>query len=492
MFAGCSAYDASLLTLKRAQPDAAVDGGHMQVDAGVDPAECMGSGELMCSRPNADATCVDAACLIVRCREPFLDCDGLAGNGCESTLDTPQHCGACRSNCLRAHVAHARCDLEAENGPCFIDHSCPIGAVDCRDGDARNGCESGFADCDGKPQNGCETSLRTLTDCGSCGAACTSVDSEVSCETGACVKLGCAEGFGDCNGDGCESLVADPSHCGECGNVCPPQTPMCHGGRCTRSTCAPGTADCDEESENDCETSLEAVASCGFCSVACGPYPNAEPGCTDGTCTISGCDDGFANCDAARDNGCEVDLRDPLTCGRCGNDCSGLPNVASAACTEGECADLVCEDGWDDCDGNSANGCEQSLSSAAHCGGCNQPCERDNAVTVCSAGSCAVSSCSGQFDDCNGQAEDGCEAALDSDDHCGTCGNACEVGTSCQGGGCGCAAGGGCPDNTECCGSACVNTRSDCFPWPCIPGTRADRANCGGCGVECPLYCCLI
>jgi hypothetical protein len=57
--------------------------------------------------------------------------------------------------------------------------------------------------------------------------------------------------------------------------------------------------------------------------------------------------------------------------------------------------------------------------------------------------------------------------------------------------GCGCSAG-MCPDGAECCNGACVNTHADCFPWPCIPGTTADRANCGACGQSCGLFCCLI
>jgi hypothetical protein len=492
LVAACSTYDASLLQAKRARPDASIDGGHVDVDAGNPSTECIGSGALMCARPNADATCVAATCLIVRCREPYLDCDGLPENGCEATLDAPEHCGACRASCRRAHVAHARCDPGGEGGPCFIDHSCPLGAVDCIAGEPRNGCETGFADCDGIPSNGCETSLRTLTDCGGCAQACTSVDSEVSCETGACVKLGCSPGFGDCRGQGCESLVADPEHCGECGTACSEGASMCHGGRCTGATCASGTADCDGDTENGCETSLADVASCGFCDLGCGPYPHAQRGCSDGACTITGCDDGFANCDGVRDNGCEVDLGDPVTCGSCGNDCSALQNVASAACSDDQCSDLVCEDGWGDCDGSPANGCEQSLSSAAHCGACEKPCQLANATSSCSGGSCAISACSGQFDDCNGQAGDGCEASLDTEAHCGSCGSACGEGTICEAGGCGCGAGVGCADGAECCGNACVNTRSDCFPWPCIPGTRADKANCGGCGVDCPFYCCLI
>jgi hypothetical protein len=492
---GCSEYDASLLPVRQQRPDPPQeDAGQVEVpDSAVDPSECMGSGEAMCTRAHADAVCVDAVCLIFRCDPDWFDCDGAAANGCEATLETPEHCGACRASCQRAHVARSRCDVVSDDGPCFIDHDCKESDIACLSDDPSNGCEPGFGDCDGEFENGCETSLRTLIDCGGCGTSCTSENSEVSCATGDCVELGCAPGYGDCNERGCESLAADPMHCGLCDNACAPDESECHGGRCTSLHCDPGTADCDGVSESGCETALDTAAACGSCGVACGPYARAQAGCEQGQCTISTCDPGFADCDTDRGNGCEIDLRSTEACGACGNDCSALPHVLSAACSEeGECGDLTCEQGWADCDGASENGCEQTLSTNGHCGRCGRVCARDNATTDCSSGSCALSECNEGFDDCNGNVDDGCEAALDSDSHCGGCGNACMNGATCQDGGCACGSSAGCPMGAECCGGVCVNTRSSCFPWPCIPGTSADEANCGACGDICLGWCCLV
>jgi hypothetical protein len=100
-----------------------------------------------------------------------------------------------------------------------------------------------------------------------------------------------------------------------------------------------------------------------------------------------------------------------------------------------------------------------------------------------------ISACAEGFDDCNHMVDDGCEAALDGDANCGSCGAACKAGTVCKNGGCACGTNAGCDNGTECCNGACVDTHSACFPWPCIPGTKRDSNNCGGCGVQC-AFCC--
>jgi hypothetical protein len=45
-------------------------------------------------------------------------------------------------------------------------------------------CATGFGDCDGKPENGCETDLTTNDNCGSCTNMCT--DAPVSCKNKVC------------------------------------------------------------------------------------------------------------------------------------------------------------------------------------------------------------------------------------------------------------------------------------------------------------------
>jgi hypothetical protein len=66
---------------------------------------------------------------------------------------------------------------------------------------------------------------------------------------------------------------------------------------------------------------------------------------------------------------------------------------AYATCGAQSCAISSCQGTWDDCDGRNENGCEVDLaSSTTHCGGCNDPCLM---FEVCCNGSCCDGSCCG-------------------------------------------------------------------------------------------------
>ncbi len=91
-------------------------------------------------------------------------------------------------------------------------------------------CAPGFGNCDGTPQNGCESLLDIdPKNCGACGTVCVNG----TCEAGSCE---CSAGFADCNDegeDGCEALLEIASeHCGACGR-------SCLGGPCAEGRCAP-------------------------------------------------------------------------------------------------------------------------------------------------------------------------------------------------------------------------------------------------------------
>jgi hypothetical protein len=224
----------------------------------------------------------------------------------------------------------------------------------------------------------------------------------------------------------------------------------------------------------------------------CGPYPNAQAACTDGECAIGDCESGAADCDGDLANGCETDLvSNAMHCGGCGNDCNALPHVESATCGANSCTGFMCEPGFGDCDGRPDNGCEQPLNTLAHCGACGAECAPDNAIAECDTGTCSVTSCVPGTEECNGETSDGCEADLESRDHCGRCNNKCPSGATCNNGGCGCGGAGDCPQGFECCGGSCIDVRSTCVWWPCIPGTSRDMNHCGACGEECfRLACC--
>ncbi|MFO0565281.1 MAG: hypothetical protein U0263_06440 [Polyangiaceae bacterium] len=122
---------------------------------------CSGTSCAPCSTPNATAGCTKAGCSIAACNAGHADCDGERANGCEvSTADDPAHCGACGHACSTAG-----------------------GSAKCVAGVCATACDQGRADCDGQPENGCETEL--LTDaqhCGACGHDCQGT----SCSVGLC------------------------------------------------------------------------------------------------------------------------------------------------------------------------------------------------------------------------------------------------------------------------------------------------------------------
>nr|MBK7069260.1 hypothetical protein [Deltaproteobacteria bacterium] len=108
-----------------------------------------------------------------------------------------------------------------------------------------------------------------------------------------------------------------------------------------------------------------------------------------GRCGLD-CATGFADCDANRANGCEVDTRASAEhCGACGRSCRAAPTRRRPA--RRGCGGVRTA-GFADCDANPANGCEAStLTSAEHCGGCGMAC----ASGVCAAGRCgSLTTCS--------------------------------------------------------------------------------------------------
>jgi hypothetical protein len=389
-------------------------------------------------------------------------------------------------------VERHSCVSEGEFRRCVIAKDGTEADTGCTPIAPETGCAPGFGDCDASSENGCETPLDTLTDCGGCGTSCATDATESACEDGRCVFVGCAPGFGNCGGEGCQPLLEDPDHCGGCGDRCPPPRSHCAGGRCTSLECAPGTADCDGNDNNGCEADLTSASTCAGCELSCGPYPNAEAGCGAERCAIVGCDPGWGDCDAAVDNGCEADIAlDTQNCGDCARDCGALAHVVSASCAMGACTELECEPGWGDCDGAADTGCEQPLNTLEHCGGCGTACAPARATATCDTGTCMITACDEGFDECNGAIDDGCEADLSSTAHCGACTNACAQGVPCNGGGCGCGNDDDCPDGLTCCDGSCIGTDGSCVWWPCPPGFTRDRNNCGGCGQVCNrLACC--
>ncbi|MFO0602792.1 MAG: MXAN_6577-like cysteine-rich protein [Polyangiales bacterium] len=476
----------------------------------VDPANCGACGRACMLARAALNGCAGGACTVVRCEMGFGDCDGDATNGCELDLrGDASNCGGCGRACTFAN-AEATCAMG----------SCAMGA-----------CRRGFADCDRDPANGCEVDTATSAmNCGACGTACPSGQ---VCSAGACVTA-CSSPYATCDaGAGavrCANTASDPAHCGACGAACAlarVSVNGCAAGACAVVSCASGYGDCDAVAGNGCEADLRAsVAHCGACGRACA-LPHATPTCAGGACAVRTCEGGFADCDGAPGDGCEVDTRtdnvncgacgnacpagqvcsngacaatcaapltrctdasaadrragdscantanDPANCGRCGAACN-LDHVAVHACTAGACAVVRCAAGYADCDGDPANGCEvHTRDDSNNCGACGRACSVPNGAAGCDNGACALGGCATGFGDCNGLAVDGCETSLQSDTgNCGACGTRCPGGQVCAAGVCAAS----CGASLQTCGTGASASCAD---------TASDPLNCGACGARC-------
>jgi hypothetical protein len=308
-----------------------------------------------CTNEHGTTSCDQGECKPV-CALGWGDCDGDKRNGCETSLEsTLQSCGGCGLACINDHGT-TRC----EGGVCI-----PT-------------CDAGYRDCDRNPRNGCETDTRSsLLHCGACDRACTNSHGTTQCAGGSCVPT-CAPDYADCNGnpdDGCEThLRSSILHCGGCGLACTNAhgTTICSGGSCV-PTCAAGWGDCNGNPRDGCETDLStSTAHCGGCGMPC-LNPNGTTVCEGMQCRPT-CAPGFFDCNGNPRDGCEANLSLVETCNACtgdadcppsfycalgvckrkkalGENCTPgqAPDAPGRECLSGFCTDGVCCDG--DCTG---------------------------------------------------------------------------------------------------------------------------------------------
>ena len=303
-------------------------------------------------------------------------------------------------------------------------------------------CQAPFENCDGNfNTNGCETNTNTnQNNCGGCGRLCRPANASPACRGGSCQVASCNANFGNCDGgqgNGCETRFGSLANCQSCGDTCLDRansSPLCGGGGCSFS-CNGGFDDCDGTVSNGCETRLGTLSNCAFCSDVCLDRANSSPVCSSGSCGIV-CDAGFDNCDGGLGNGCEAMLGTVAHCARCGDSCSA-PTNGSAVCSIGSCG-IACNSGFHECSGACL-----SNTSPASCGTRCTTCPAEaNATAGCDGTSCTYT-CEAGFADCNGDlgtGGNGCEADLSSTTNCGACGATCDAGHSCDGGACCCGA----------------------------------------------------
>ncbi len=273
------------------------------VDTTVDPNNCGACGTACPPRANGSNTCVASMCRTA-CNAGFGDCNGLAADGCETSLSSVNSCGRCGNGCTLAHAT-----------PACLAGNCAIG-----------GCDSGWGNCDGNAANGCETPLNTPGNCGSCGSACARANATPTCAGGSCVIGSCNAGSGNCDAadaNGCETPLNTLSNCGGCAVGCSRAnaTASCNAGACTLGACNAGFGNCDGNAANGCETPLNSLANCGSCGATCA-RANANVACAAGSCQIASCVANFADCDGNPANGCETSLLANGNCGGCGTSCT--------------------------------------------------------------------------------------------------------------------------------------------------------------------------
>lgn len=314
-------------------------------------------GDGICERAfNEDAT---------KCR---IDC--VCGDGvCENAIG--EFDGTCPADCRPACNNNGFCDLDEDSEFCASDCSCGDNVCDVAEA-ANQSCPS---DC-----NKCSGNAKCEPGAGENANACRA---ECSCGDGVCDLFErnsgvCFEDCGGCDQGQCQIPFGDA---------------VCDKGRCEVDACDSNRADCDAEYVTGCEVNTaNDEENCGGCGNDCSAVPRVDTTfCENAKCGIAMCDSGYADCDGDPATGCEANLRNVRTCGGCLriNDCTRLPNVAQATCSIGrQCGIATCDQGFSDCDGNAANGCE-TTGVCEFCGdgivGPEEQCDdgEDNDATTC-------------------------------------------------------------------------------------------------------------
>ena len=365
-------------------------------DCGACGDACSG-GHGCCGRVCVPLTTVASCGACGNACGPGQDC---CGGGCRR-LGTDTDCGACGDACgAGAACCGGRCVATSTAQNCgACGNACAAGQACCGGGCVALGTGANCGGCGDAcaPGAGCCgglcASLSTTASCGACGDVCSVPNASPACRAGACGVGQCLSGFADCDGrpaNGCEVRTdTDVANCGGCGMLCAPAnaTPLCVQGACLTGACAAGWGNCTGASAAGCTTALSTdVNNCGTCGHGCA-IAHAVSACLAGACALASCIPGWADCNGLLDDGCEIRTDvDPANCGRCGLVCAPA-HASGAACVSGACGYSQCDTGFGDCDGNAANGCETPLDTNANCGACGNACTLGFA---CAAGRCSA------------------------------------------------------------------------------------------------------
>ena len=168
-----------------------------------------------------------------------------------------------------------------------------------------------------------------------------------------------------------------------------------------------GTCDCTQVSSGQTRPCSESN-SIGTCmgTQTCRP-PGGYDTCSAPVPQAELCNGRDDDCNGQIDEGIGM-----VSCGlgECLRTVSTCADGGTQTCTPGTPTTEICDAKDNDCDGIVDNGVDTSTS-LQHCGACNTPCSRPNAVPVCAAGVCGIGSCLAGFVDLDGDPANGCEYA---------------------------------------------------------------------------------
>ncbi len=403
---------------------------------GMSCVSCGGVGQPCCmgSTPcSGTATCRSGFCSTAVCGNG--SCEDTMGENCTS-CDPDCHCAAADMYCSAGHCLTCgelgnRCCTTGL--PCQVPGACEGSVCVCRDsdGDGHRAQACGGDDCN---------------------------DNDMRDRPGAAER--CDNLDNDCDGtrdEGIsESCYNGPSGTRGVGR-CVAGTRTCSMG--TWSACAgeivPAAETCDNV-DNDCDGATDEDGSEASCPIRA----NSSVSCAMGACRYA-CLPGFGDCDGNTANGCETDTRTATAhCGMCGHACASGEHCSGSSCG------IACAGSSPT---NCSGACVNTTTNPAHCGTCGNACPtRSNATATCTASACGMN-CNADFGNCDGNAANGCERDLRTDNaNCGVCGNVCTGGRVCQSSLC------TCPAGRVPCQGVCVDTTSD-------------SSNCGACGTVCNL-----
>ncbi|MFH0815180.1 MAG: MopE-related protein [Candidatus Falkowbacteria bacterium] len=442
----------------------------------ADPVNCGWCGHV-CTFSNANALCVAGLCKMGGCTGFYHDVNNDPADGCEyacvpsgvekcngvdddcdgqvdedfNFFNDLNNCGQCGKVCNLWQVSNNVCFF----GKCLVD-----------------GCNTGYVDLDGQPENGCEYKC-TTTGAEVCDIAMVDEDCDGSANEG----CGCVDGETKTGG-------TDEGECVACTQTCVGgKWGLCLGGKTPApELCNNADDDCDGSVDEDFNTQTD-TANCGWCGHSCS-FANAQAMCVDGECKLGACDKLFYDADKDAVNGCEYlclnagvekcngvddncdglvdegfDLSSEVSnCGQCGNVCSLYK--AFVSCDDGECIVSWCQPGFYDLDGQPENGCEYKCTPSG--------------VELCDAGM-KDEDCDGSFnEDCKCKDEEFMLVGSD-EGECEPCLQFCLGGewTDCVGGV------GAVPELCDSKDNDCDGAVDNGF------NMQTDPANCGWCGNEC-------